>query len=407
MQAYHSSGGNPQYYPQAQYPHPGPYYAHTPYGPQPALYPPGPQPFPGVYPVEYQEAEEHAARAAAKRYPVTPHIRPKYLNRSQSAQVSSSRSKSKQQQPPKSIMKKSHDRTASMGAVDPLQLSRSRSNSNPRPGSRPSSREHGELSRPPSRQASMRQRANSSTRPQLDPTPPFVSDHVFLSLHGTNEIRIEGIAYQEMVEDLRENLLPCWPYGVSQEDSREHKWRAQFSGSPWTSSGTDFLFTRRLLCRLFAVFSNQGYTYLTTINTAATTNRLIFTMAQRDVRAYFFSVSISPSGDKMTIVDGPQPILPALDAGIRSIFPRKIASNRHTEDGVYKIEVKKNFGGAVDIDKTLFVAFVLQFFRMHGFVLNGSFPLGRSRSPLAFGARKEVWIFKGSSRQQAESANGH
>lgn len=161
MQAYHSTG-NPQYYAQGQYAPPGAFYA--PYGAQPPYGPHPGAPFPAVYPVEYQDAEDHAR--AGKRYPVTPHIRPKYLNRSQSAQVSS------RTKPPKSIMKKPHDRSASM-SVDP-QISRSRSNSNPRPGSRPSSRGHGDSSGPPSRSASMRQRANSSTRPQLDTLPPFV-----------------------------------------------------------------------------------------------------------------------------------------------------------------------------------------------------------------------------------------
>lgn len=73
------------------------------------------------------------------------------------------------------------------------------------------------------------------------------------------------------------------------------------------------------------------------------TSRLIFNMTQRE-SADYFTVSLSPSGDKMTIVDGPTSILPSLDAGIRAVFPRKIASNRYTEDGVYKIEVKKSFG---------------------------------------------------------------
>lgn len=58
------------------------------------------------------------------------------------------------------------------------------------------------------------------------------------------------------------------------------------------------------------------------------------------------------------------------------------------------------------MDKSLFAAYVLQFFRLHGFVLSGSLPLGRSRSPLAFGARKEVWVFKGEMKRP-ESANGH
>ncbi|KAH8100699.1 hypothetical protein BXZ70DRAFT_938363 [Cristinia sonorae] len=399
MQAYHSNG---HYYPQGQYVGPQGYY--TPYAHPGALYPQQPPPgqaFPGGYPgVDFQESEEQAraSTAAKQRYPVTPNIRPKYLNRSQSAQVPPSRVK-----PPKSIMKRTHDRSASM-SVDP-QLSRSRSNSNPRPplgplpGSRPSSRGHGDGSRPPSRSPSTRQRANSSTRPQLDSLSNFEPNHIFLTLHGTNEIMLEGIAFQAFVEDLREHLLPLWPHGVTSEESRHHRWKAQFAGNPWTSSGTDLLFAERLMCRLWAIFSNQGYAYLATVNTAGTSSRLVFLQKQRDAMAAHFAVSVATSGDKMTIIDAPEALHSTLEQALRKTFPRKIASGRFTEDQVYKIELKRSFGGT-DVDKALFSGCVLKFFGENGFRLNGSIPLGRSRSPLsAFGARKELWIFRGSASE--------
>lgn len=58
-----------------------------------------------------------------------------------------------------------------------------------------------------------------------------------------------------------------------------------------------------------------------------------------------------------------------------------------------------------EVDRSLFAAFVLQYFASVGYRLNGSFPFGRS-GPLNFGSRKELWIFRGTLRRP-ESANGH
>jgi len=215
-------------------------------------------------------------------------------------------------------------------------------------------------------------------------------------------VRIEGIAYQELLEDLRENFLTLWPHGVT-ESGHQDKWRASFSGNPWTSSGTELTFARRMLVALYRIIGGQGYSYLTTVNTSSASSRLVFTQTMPEI-TYYFIVSVSPSGDKISIVDGPQELLSLLDARIRSIFPRKIASSRYTEDGVYKIELKRSFGGG-EADKGHFAGFILMFFKEHGFMLNGSIPMGKSRSPLTFGARKETWIFR--SMRPPESGKGH
>ena len=72
---------------------------------------------------------------------------------------------------------------------------------------------------------------------------------------------------------------------------------------------------------------------------------MIFVATARDPTALFFSISVSPSEDKITIVDAPHYLLPNLETTIRSFFPRKIASCRYTEDQVYKVELKRSFGG--------------------------------------------------------------
>lgn len=64
-----------------------------------------------------------------------------------------------------------------------------------------------------------------------------LSEHLFVALDNSGELRIEGIAYQQTIDELREHVLPMWPHGVVVEESRDHRWRVQFANRPWTSSG--------------------------------------------------------------------------------------------------------------------------------------------------------------------------
>jgi len=269
----------------------------------------------------------------------------------------------------KSIMKKSrHDRSTSNGDVNL---------------SRHSSRTDQNHARP---------RANSSTRPSHDSTPSFVPNHLFLSFHGSNEIRMENIAFQEMIEELRERILPLWHHGVATEESRTHRWRAQFHSNPWASSGTDGILARRLICQLFAVLAHQGYAYLSTVNTSSSPSRLIFSQEEPDNYALFFSVCFSQSGDKISILDCPPHFSEGLSGKLRYHFPRKISFDRVAKEGEHVIELKRGITGT-DADKSVFAAYVLRYFNSVGFKLDGSLPIGRAR-PL--GAKKDLWIFKGS-----------
>lgn len=58
-----------------------------------------------------------------------------------------------------------------------------------------------------------------------------------------------------------------------------------------------------------------------------------------------------------------------------------------------------------EVQRSLFAAYVLQFFASFGYKLEGSFPFGRT-SRLSFGSRKELWIFRGAHRRPG-SSNGH
>ncbi|OCH96114.1 hypothetical protein OBBRIDRAFT_787563 [Obba rivulosa] len=355
MQAFHNDQA---YYAQPQY-------AAAPAGyyPQFNAYPPylpaqqNVAPFP-VYATPYEPPQQ---------FP-TPAPRRKHLHRSSSAAPSG-----KSGGPLKSALKR-HDK---LSASDGAPLTRSRTTSDTRP------------------------RVNSQTRHRSNSLPHFVPEHIFFSVHSTNEFRMDNIAYQSTLEELKEHVLPMWPQGVSLDDSREHRWRVQFMGSPWSSVGTDFVLAQRLVTRLFTILASQGYSYLTTVNVRNRLQppRLVFSQSEPDLAADFFTVTFNKSGYKLSILDAPIEVTQDLGASLRKAFPRRITTDRAMEEGVYVIEVKKGGSyGTPEVDKSTFTAYFLQFLNSVGFKLNGSIPLGK-KAGFGLGPRKDVWFFRGTTRR--------
>ncbi|KAJ3551675.1 hypothetical protein NM688_g4564 [Phlebia brevispora] len=145
----------------------------------------------------------------------------------------------------------------------------------------------------------------------------------------------------------------------------------------------------------------QGYSYITTINTNTTPSRLVFLYTAPDPMVDFFSVLISQSGEKLSILGIEPQAAHSLGDSLRAMFPHKIASDRAREDGIYVIELRKGIGSS-EVDRTVFHAYMLRFFGAIGYKLDGSIPMGKA-GPLGFGARKELWVFRGS-RQRPPSA---
>ncbi|KZT30567.1 hypothetical protein NEOLEDRAFT_1082664 [Neolentinus lepideus HHB14362 ss-1] len=237
--------------------------------------------------------------------------------------------------------------------------------------------------------AMTRQRTNSGSTPNLIP------NHLMVSFHGNNEMRFEGIAYQETLEDIKERVLTMWL--VDHEDSKGHRLRVVFRKSPWNCSGHDMIMARRLLTSLFAVLARSGYHYQTTVNSGNRSKapRLIFVEPlERHIEpTHFFSVLFSRKGEKVTILDAPEPIKDSIGVALRNTFPRRISSDKIVEDGMCVIELQKSAIGAPPVDKSMFIFAVLKHILGHGYSLNASVPLAR-RGPLGLGGRKELWIFK-------------
>ncbi|KAH9937720.1 uncharacterized protein B0H18DRAFT_866945 [Fomitopsis serialis] len=251
-----------------------------------------------------------------------------------------------------------------------------------------------------------RQRVNSLTRPKsrTGSVPAFVPDHIFVSLHSAGELRIDNIAYQTTLDDLRELVLPMWPHGVEYEDSRGDNWRVRFARGPWTSVGLDAILAQRLICNLYTVLARQGYSHVTTIQTGSPRRpgKLVFVETLQDPDVKIFATMFSPSKMRLTLLDAPRELVEDFASSLRPMFPRKVMSYGANEDGVHVIEVKREGFRSREAERNLFYACMLRFFNSAGFKLDGSIPLGR-KDPMFWGSRKEAWIFRSMPMRRPES----
>ncbi|KAI8995661.1 hypothetical protein BD414DRAFT_480184 [Trametes punicea] len=349
-----------------QQPPPGPYAGQAPYLQQfPAYgYPaPGPQqpiaaPFP-VYPPHYDQLP-----------PSTPHLqpgRPRPLARETSRTSTPGRPEPK---PLKSAMKrtKTPDRGAPIGSV-------------------PSSR-----GRPDSIR---RKRTRSGSRMRSGSVPRFQHDHLILTVRSTNHISLENLNNADLGDELTEGIMPIWPRGANSIENRRGKWHIEFAGNPWSSSGLDAIMAGKMICKLYLILARQGYTYLSTVNIGNPWKppSMVFVDSTPDYEAQVFIIMLSKRGDRLTILDAPIELTQQLGIELRRVFPRRITTDRATEDGLHIFEVKKGSYGTPTVDKSVLIAFVLHFFNSAGFRLSGSIPMG-SKSLFKLGHRKEMWIFR-------------
>ncbi|KAI0692765.1 hypothetical protein BC835DRAFT_1355983 [Cytidiella melzeri] len=398
MQAYHNQtyyAPHPQYASRQPHPQqPGTYLtgfsATYPQFVQPQL-PPGAQgpagyqQFP-AYPQEQYEPYPQAVVPDRRRDRDRERERPdKYgMNRSHSLAVPNPNAV-----PLKSALKKRpHDRSASMGNV-PMQQQPSMS--------RTSSRAPSEA----------RERTTSTGRRRVD-SMPHKYDHIFLTFPSSNEVRVENCDFHT-VEELRQNVLPSWPAGVGQEGMSRHEpiWSAQFNGAPWATSSTssDSIIARRMICSIYAVMASQGYAYIATASTSNPPAKLIFSRGAPEQLPLFFTISVSTSGSKLSILDAPAPVIDSLGHQLRSYFPRLIDVNRTTADGETRIQIGRGNNSATEADKLSFSSHVLGFLNSLGFKLDGSIPMGKA-GPLGFGSRKEMWVFRATQARRPPSAHG-
>ncbi|RPD82520.1 hypothetical protein L226DRAFT_528678 [Lentinus tigrinus ALCF2SS1-7] len=248
--------------------------------------------------------------------------------------------------------------------------------------------------RTPDNVSIQRQRTRSGSRMRANSSPRWESDHLIVSLRSTNELQVEGINDAEIANELSEDILSIWPHGVNQHGYRRGKWKVQFAGSPWSSVGLDAILAGKMLIRLSVCLARVGYSYSSTINVGSpwSSPQLVYHATPPDEEAFAFAMMISKSGGRLTFLDGPPDLTTALGTALREFFPRKVTTDRATEDGLHIFEIKRGTTGVL-VERNTLTTFVLTWLNRAGFRLCGSVPLG-SRSLFSLGQRRELWLFR-------------
>lgn len=68
---------------------------------------------------------------------------------------------------------------------------------------------------------------------------------------------------------------------------------------------------------------------------------MIFVDSTPDFEAIVFLIMFNKRGDRLTILDAPAELTQQLGMELRATFPRKITTDRATEDGLHVFEVRK------------------------------------------------------------------
>lgn len=253
----------------------------------------------------------------------------------------------------------------------------------------------------------IRQRLAPMTRTRTNSNPSFQPDHMFVSFHGSNELRLGNVAYQDTLDEIREHFVPMWPHGVSNQVTSGHSWRVVFSRTPWTATGSEATIVYRMISELFTCLFRHGYRYLTSLNTGYAYPQLVFKDTQNDEDSDFFVAYLSHSGRKITLIRPPRRIGDQLGSRLRSAWPYKIASDKASEEEIYTVELKRNaIGARNNIDRDVFVSHTFQEISLMGFKLEATVTLPRT-GVLGFGGKREVWVFRGTRmRNRLNSRSG-
>ncbi|KAG2159846.1 uncharacterized protein EDB93DRAFT_1112233 [Suillus bovinus] len=252
-----------------------------------------------------------------------------------------------------------------------------------------------------------RTRTSSSARQRLVPmTRATGMKHLFVSFHGANELRMGNVAFQDTMEEIKENIIPMWPHGVSSAIPIHQAFRILFNRNPWTASGIESVIAQKMICELFTCLAHNGYQYRTSLNTGYSYPQLVFQDSGPDEHCDFFAAHISRSGHRMTLVRPPRRVGEQIGPRLRAAWPFKIAGDRTSADEIYTIELKRNAIGAPDLSKDVFAASALKEISTMGYKLEATVALPRT-GMLGFGNKKEIWIFRGTRmRSRANSRAG-
>jgi len=122
-----------------------------------------------------------------------------------------------------------------------------------------------------------------------------------------------------------------------------------------------------------------------------------------DRQSHFFATSVSRGGRRLTLIDPPTHVGESLGASLRNSLPRRIATDRANEDGIYVVELRSGgFGLSGQQETDLFATHAFKELTFAGYLLSACVPMARG-GPLGLGRRQELWIFRSVAPGRRES----
>ncbi|KAJ3969456.1 hypothetical protein EV361DRAFT_951454 [Lentinula raphanica] len=223
------------------------------------------------------------------------------------------------------------------------------------------------------------------------------SVYMFVSFHGTNELRIENLAHKAM-DEIRREIFGMWPGGLMLDELRHTQWKVRFNNAPWSLNGTDAQWTWRMLVRFFTLFAERGYSYNTTLDVGTASPRLHFIASSQSI-CHFFLATITNRGRVITLIDPPLDIGRDLTPGLQRTLPGHILRDDIGAVGdttVRSIELRRYLNDTNEITCDQFHCQVLRILEHIGYTLCATLPMARKGplSALGIGPKQELLVFR-------------
>ncbi|KAF8213063.1 hypothetical protein K438DRAFT_2009350 [Mycena galopus ATCC 62051] len=302
--------------------------------------------------------------------PLQPKNRPKRSHRAASTPL-----------PLKSALKKPGGAGATPGPAAPMQLAPEASNG-------------------------LRRRKNSKGKPlqtagataavsnqTVEPTEPCY--HMFVTFKGDSELLFEN-TLENARKEIERKIFPLWPHGVETQ-FRGADWILRFRNSPWNMNGPEVALAWHMITRLFTLFAERGFQFMTSTKCTTTQPRLIFQSSHADKLSVFFLGYLSRGGRRVSLINPPHHIAAAFGPRLRAFLPNQIDESHETD--ILVVETKREIGTAVKASH--FLMQVLKVLMELQFQLNATVPMARG-GPLGWGPGGSSSFLKASFRNSLD-----
>ncbi len=83
-----------------------------------------------------------------------------------------------------------------------------------------------------------------------------------MSINPPNGLELTNLARKATVDELRKQMFPVWPSGVTHQHCSGHDWHVRFTGRPWDSKGHSlilFVSSNTSMCNYIDLTSRVGH----------------------------------------------------------------------------------------------------------------------------------------------------